>query len=548
MARTPLFGILQRSLRLANRSIATGVPLDELLERARSDRTVSRRQFVAGASVTAAAGALAACSPSGLIGRTAPATRIREPDDADVLIVGAGIAGLTAAWRLRQAGVAFRLFEAQNRTGGRMWSLRNFFPDGQVCELGGELIDTPHSHIRRLATELGIELDDLATDDPSLRSETFYFDGRIISEREVAEAFLPIAERIIADLAPLGADLDPTYDSPQGAGALDNMSIAEWLDGVGASGWIRTLLDVGYTTEYGLELDRQSALNLLLMIGTDPGSFEIFGESDERFHVHDGNDRIVSDLARRVHDAIETATVLEAITQRSDGRYDLAFRRDGSSVVATGTHVLLAMPFTMLRQVRMDVVLPPAKRRAIAELGYGTNAKLMVGFSSRPWRQPGGANGSVLTSLPFQLVWETSRLQDGASGILTNFSGGAHGVAVGQGTEAEQAARLVADLERIFPGVKDAHVGMKAVRFHWPSFQWTRGSYASYHPGQWTSLRGAEQETVDQLFFAGEHCSLEAQGFMEGGCETGEAAATAILASLGVRSGLSRRAMLRMVG
>ncbi|HET6680969.1 MAG TPA: FAD-dependent oxidoreductase, partial [Gemmatimonadaceae bacterium] len=236
MARTPLFGILQRSLRLANRSILTGVPVDELIDRSRENGNISRRRFVAGMGATAAVGALAACSPGGFIGRSAPATRIREPNDADVLIVGAGIAGLTAAWRLRQAGVAFRLFEAQNRTGGRMWSLRNFFPDGQVCELGGELIDTPHSHIRRLATELGIELDDLATDDPSLRSETFYFDGRIISEREIAEAFLPIAQRIIADLAPLGADLDPTWDNPQGAGALDNMSIAEWLDRAGASG------------------------------------------------------------------------------------------------------------------------------------------------------------------------------------------------------------------------------------------------------------------------------------------------------------------------
>jgi monoamine oxidase len=426
-----------------------------------------------------------------------------------------------------------------------MFSLRNFFADGQVCELGGELIDTPHERIRAVAAELNIPLDDLATDDPALRQETFFFEGSLRSEKEVSEAFLPVAQRILTDLRPLGDDPDPTYRQPRGAEALDRLTIAEWLDRAGVSGWFRRLLDVAYTTEYGLETDQQSALNLLLMIGTDSQHFQIFGESDERFHVKDGNDRIVQELARRVQDAIETEHVLEALTRRSDGRYELTFQRGGGTVTATGSHVLLAMPFTMLRQVRLAVPLPAAKRRAIDELRYGTNAKLMLGFSSRPWRTQSRANGSVLTDLPFQLTWETSRLQPGGAGILTNFSGGRHGVAVGQGTEAEQAAALVAALEQVFPGVQAAHAGQKAVRFHWPSHRWTQGSYASYGPGQWTGIRGAEQEPVDGLFFAGEHCSAGAQGFMEGGCETGHTAATAIAASLALRTGMDRRAWLR---
>jgi monoamine oxidase len=132
-------------------------------------------------------------------------------------------------------------------------------------------------------------------------------------------------------------------------------------------------------------------------------------------------------------------------------------------------------------------------------------------------------------------VWETSRLQAGRAGILTNFSGGQHGVAVGQGSPAEQARALVRDLERIFPGVEAAREGMAEARFHWPTNRWVRGSYASYVAGQWTTVRGLEGEPVGTLHFAGEHCSLDAQGYMEGGCETGERAATALLATLGVR-------------
>jgi monoamine oxidase len=75
---------------------------------------------------------------------------------------------------------------------------------------------------------------------------------------------------------------------------------------------------------------------------------------------------------------------------------------------------------------------------------------------------------------------------------------------------------------------------MAETRFHWPSHPWTRGSYASYLVGQWSTICGAEGERVRRLHFAGEHCSLEAQGFMEGGCETGEVAAREILADLGI--------------
>jgi monoamine oxidase len=312
------------------------------------------------------------------------------------------------------------------------------------------------------------------------------------------------------------------------------MSIAEWLDREGVGGWFRTLLDVGYTTEYGLEIDRQSALNFLLMIDPNPDPFEIFGESDERFHVHAGNDAIPTALAERLGNAIETGMALEAVSERLDGSFRCSFRRGGASVEVDAAHLVLAIPFTLLREVRLDLELPPAKKQAIAELGYGTNAKLMVGFGERVWRQRHRSNGSVMADLAFQTTWETSRHQAGAAGVLTNFTGGDHGVALGQGTAAEQAAALVADLERVFPGVAAARAGMAEARFHWPSHPWTRGSYASYLVGQWTTICGAEGERVRRLHFAGEHCSLEAQGFMEGGCETGEAVAREILGDLGI--------------
>jgi monoamine oxidase len=519
MGRTPLFRMLQRAAKIAHASRHAPQPLDELLDRAREHRVdLARRRLLQGSG---AALVLAGC-------KTMP--NPMQPKGEEVAIVGAGIAGLTAAWRLRQQGVRVRVYEAQGRVGGRMFSLANHFPDGQVVELGGELIDTNHLRLRALAAELGLPLDDLLAGDDD--RDTWFFDGRAIGEEEIVRAFVPVAAAIERDLAAAG-DGDYDYrDANPAFRELDSTSIAQWFDRNGVDGWLRKLLDVAYTTEMGLECSEQSALNFLTFIGTDADAFKVFGESDERSHVRGGNDLVPKTLAARMDDAIETGHALESVREEGGG-FALAFRKGGAVREVRAKQVVLALPFTLLRKVRIDVDLPEAKRRAIAELGYGTNAKLMVGFNQRPWRAH-GANGASMSDLAYQTSWETSRKQPGAAGILTNFTGGRHGVELGAGSAAEQAARAVADLERVFPGVAAARTGAREVRMHWPTHPWAQGSYACCRPGQWSALRGAIGESVGGLHFAGEHCALETQGFMEGGCESGEIAAAAVAARLGI--------------
>ena len=522
MARTPLFVLIERCLRAAQASSLTHVPLGEILDGA-AERGVSRRTFLA---TTAAATAFTSCR-----------TFVPPAKEPEVIVIGAGIAGLTAGYRLARAGVGVRIFDAQYRTGGRMFSLRNFFPDGQVAELGGELIDSSHTHIRHLARELAIEIDDLAGDDRALRGDVWYFDGARRSERDVAQAFLPIAERIKADVARLGSD-EILAGSGGVAAALDRMTLAQWLDEAGVSGWFRELLDVGFTTEYGLEIDRQSSLNLLTMIDPVVRPFRIYGESDERFHIRGGNDRVPGTLTKLLIDHIELGAALQHMRTRSDGQIECTFTRGATTFRAAAPHVIVTIPFTTLRDVEIEIDLPERKWRAIRELGYGTNAKLMIGFEKRVWRTHHRSNGSTLTDLGYQLSWETSRLQPGASGILTNFTGGQRGLDLGQGTAEERAIEVAKQMETVFPGIEGQRG--KQSRMHWPTHPWVRASYACYLPGQWTTIRGAEGEAVGNLHFAGEHCSLDAQGFMEGGCETGERAAAEVIAALQPRAAITR--------
>ncbi len=531
MAKTVLFSHLQRLFAVARLARRRGVPAAEALEIVRSAGGPTRRELLTGAAV-AGAGLALGCDRLRSLVPNAGRRRGRE-----VAIVGGGIAGLTCAWRLAQAGVASRIYEAQDRIGGRIWSLSGAFPEGQICELGGELIDTGHERIRALAEELHLELDDLSLYEPGLLKDLWHFDGRQYSDAEVVEAFTPIAERIDAAWETVTGET-VTYRETNGGEAIDNQSIAEWLDGAECTGWFRKLLDVAYTTEYGLEIGDQSAWNLLMMIDTEPDPFKVFGDSDERYHVRGGNDLIPRRLAEKLAGRIETGARLESVSARSDGDFVLTLRRGGSTFEVAAERVVLTLPFTLLREVRLDVSLPAVKRKAIDELRYGTNAKLMVGFSERVWREPRaarnapGSNGSVLTDLPFQLTWEATRMQPGKAGILTCFTGGERGIELGQGTPATQSERFSRELERVFPGVSERRLG--EARFHWPSFEFTKGSYASYGVGQWTTICGAEGERVGNLHFAGEHTSIDFQGFMEGGCESGERVATEILGDLGI--------------
>jgi monoamine oxidase len=483
---------------------------------------LSRRQFLGAAG----AGALsyAAWTP-----------RARAATSDRIVIVGGGLAGLTCAYRLRQAGVAAELHEASDRLGGRCWSIRGAFGPGLVAEHGGELIDTGHIEIRQLAKELGLALDNLFQGETNGTEPLYFFDGEPYTESEAMADYDAVYQKLHKDTS--AASFPTTYriSTPRGR-ELDAMTITEWIEESvpgGVKSRFGQLLDVAYNIEFGAECDQQSALNLIYLLGyIGQGQLRLFGKSNEKYHVRGGNDQIVQAMAASLRPQITMGSQLVGIARTSAGRYTLSFKQGTTTTAITADRVVLALPFSILnRSVDFSKAgFGLEKTRAIRELPMGTNSKLNVGFKTRHWRGL-GCTGDTYSDTGYQATWEVSRAQPGTAGILVDYTGGKIGDSFGSGTPVQRAQKFLGQIEPVLPGITKQFDGNATVDY-WAAYPWTLGSYSYYRPGQYTRFGGAEPEISGACHFAGEHTTQDFQGYLQGAVFSGQRAAGEVLGAL----------------
>ena len=443
-----------------------------------------------------------------------------------VAVVGAGLAGLAAAHLLARGGCKPLVFEASARLGGRIRTDREELAPNMVSELGGEFVDSAHADMIALARYFGC-----TPIDTGLRSEAnlhtaFRYGGRIYTDQQESEAFAPFAARIRADAARLSARVTRARHSATDE-RFDKMSIDEYLDHIGMSGWLRARISGGYAALNGLDGAEQSSINLLDQIGTDPATgMELNAKSDERWKVAEGLDRLIEGLAGGLPVPPQREHCLARIRRTGDA-VTLDFTTPGGTASVVADAVVLALPFTLLRQVDTAGVFSPHKQYAIDHLAYGTNSKVLVGTRRPVWREQGFA-GELYTDGLAQSGWDSSRLRGGGQNVYTFFLGGRRGLECGEGSLQHTARQLAGEAEKSWPGFSAALNGRMA-RVHWPSEPWALASYSTYGVGQRTGLAGEEQRPEGGIYFAGEHCSASWQGYMQGAAATGRTAATQIL-------------------
>ncbi len=479
---------------------------------------ISRRQFLKGS----AAVVIAASFPNT---DAAAASSFRY--DPRITIVGAGLAGLTAAHYLKRSGFSASIFEASSRSGGRMFSVKDAMAPGLVTEFGGEFIDSSHKDILALIEEYKLTLEDRAPAYETYTHRAFYFDNRFYSEAEVVEALKPIAQKIKQD-AQKAFNAEITFEGASDAAkSFDRMALSNYFSSLGLPHWLESLFTIAYVGEYGLDTREQSTLNFLSLFPAPEvvHDFELYGQSDERFKIKGGNESLPNAIAASLG-TIRFSHTLRSVSKTGQ-TYQLQFDTKDGAISNECDILLLALPFSILRKIPLNFDLPDWKKKAIKELGYGTNTKVMMGFSSRPWREKGYL-GETYSDERFGLAWDNAETQDGTAGGLTVFLGGHEGAMADILAIDQLTAGYIESLEKIYPGIT-ASQNHNERRMHWPSYKYAHGSYSAYKVGQWTTIRGAEMRPVGSLFFAGEHCSAESQGFMNGAAETGRVAAESMV-------------------
>jgi monoamine oxidase len=522
VARTLLLGTLQRALAEA------GKVSEQRDDAGWFEQPRSRREVLRGAAAAVAAGT--AWSALGC-GSSNPPQR-----DEAIVVVGGGLAGLVCAHRLKQAGHRAVVHEASDRLGGRVWTIRGSFADGQIAEHGGELIDSDHVAMRRLVAELGLSLSNVMAAEKPGTGDVFHFNGSRYPVRQAVADFGAVYPKLKRDLAEVGYPTLHDHHKPRGV-ELDHISIAEWLsENVpgGLDSNLGRLLDVAYNTEFGADVSDQTSLNLLYLLGySGGGRLRLFGASNERFHVRGGNDQVSQRLADELEGQLTLNSELLEIKRLDNGAFRLTFDGDGGTKEVKAQRVVLALPFAVMRESvdYSDAGFDPVKRMAIEQQGMGTNSKLNVQFSDRGWRAL-GANGSTYSDTGYQSSWEASRAQPGRTGILVGYTGGTIGRDFGGASAGDRASRFLEQLGPVLPGVPETFNG-RAVLDYWTGRPFTRGSYAYYRVGQMTAFAGVEGKPSGNCHFAGEQTSYTFQGYMEGAVKSGERAAREVAASLG---------------
>jgi len=454
-----------------------------------------------------------------------------------VVVVGAGLSGLTCAYRLAQAGAEVTVYEASDRIGGRTRTVRGFFADGRSAESGGESVNSDHDSMRSLLRELGLDLEDLWDGYPSGTGPISSFDGMSYRPSDVLNDWSEVEAALRRDFAAAGTDIRWDHYN-EAAQQLDRMSLAEWIDTNvpdGRASRMGRLIEVTHLSEWGGAAEDQSALNFVSTVGPgSSGNMDLLGGSDERWHVEGGSDRVATKLGEAIGPgAIQMESGLLAVRRHGSG-VRCSFDRSGVVTDIDADRLVLALPFTALRTVDVDgAKMSERKRRVIAEQPMGTNSKLHLEFSERAWRHD-GADGDSVSDTGLMVTWEEVITEPGPTGVLVAYTGGGLGAdydfapAHGEAPSPVVAA-TAPDLKRVFGPATAAVATGRGWLDSWADDPLTHGSYSYWGVGQYTELRGAGATPEGPIHFCGEHTSLEHQGFMNGAVETGERAAAEIL-------------------
>ena len=477
---------------------------------------ITRRQLIQLVAASSAAGGWSLASAAAA--RREPAAII-PAKPRKILIVGAGLSGLVAAYELRKQGHDVTILEAQRRPGGRVWSLRDKFSDGLYVEVGAARIPDNHDLTMRYVREFNLPLTPFW---PATGSRVYSIGGKRIRadqsgewiagesgldlrpDEQVLGQWALLEKYVGRALADLGDPFRIDYASPV-ARKLDSVTTAQFLREQGASESAIDLLSWPWATAQD---DRSSFLWTIR---------EIAYESQEKIRnkIVGGNDKLPHAFAATMKDAIHYGAPVVRLEQDDKGVRAIV-KRGTSHETFAADRLLCTIPFPALRGIAAQPAFSAAKTRAIDELLYDRIVRATLQCRTRFWEKD-GFNGFGHSDTP-QQIWHFSHDQPGPRGLLVSYLSGGTGERVGDMEPEARESYLVEEMERAHPGLKQKYEG--SFVHVWHKDPWQKGAIALPAPGQMTGICVGAEKPEGRIHFAGEHLS-NFSGWMQGALESG---------------------------
>jgi monoamine oxidase len=448
--------------------------------------------------------------------------------EADVCVVGAGFAGLTAARRVQQAGRTVVVLEARERVGGRTWTDR--LDDGTHVDRGGGWLGPAHDRAAALVAEVG-----------GSTYKTYVAGRHLLVDGDRVRRYTGLIPKIspwaILGIARTQAKVDRQakhlpIEAPWTAAKAaewDATTIAAWLDQVRIpQGVGRDLFDMAIRGLFTDPLDETSFLHLLLLVrghGSLEALFSIDGGAQENL-VEGGLGAVAQRVADELGDVVRLGSPVRAVRE-AGGR--LLVEAEGTLVDAA--HLVMAVPPVLIPEIEFEPALPADRLALYRSATAGPETKTLVVYDEPFWRADGFSGQASDPGTASEVTIDSSPAS-GTPGVLASFTFGVVARRLAELPADERREQVLASLVRRFGPA--AATPRALVETAWWEDEWTRGcSFAGLPPGQLTSNGHLLATPHGRIHWAGSETSVVSHGAVDGAVRSGERAADEVLEQLG---------------
>jgi monoamine oxidase len=448
-----------------------------------------------------------------------------ERIDADVCVVGAGYAGLTAARRLTQAGLRTVVLEARDRVGGRVWT--RYMEDGTALDMGGTWLGPGQNAAYALARELGIDTyPTYAAGDTvfvSANGETSRYRGQVPKIGPLP--IVSLAQGMYRlDLLSRSVPLDEPWKGKR-ARAWDARTVGAWIDGQVPTSTARRLLRGAVHGLMTADPDEVSLLHFLYLVRSAGGLNHLLSVEGgyQQDRIAGGAQTMALTMAKDLAEAVRLQSPVSDVEQDAE-----SVTVSAAATAVRAKYAVVAAPPALAARIRFSPDLPTDRSQLLHRMPAGAIIKMLTIYEDAFWRKGGCSGMSVVMNSPIETTLDASP-KSGRPGVLASFTFGPHARRLAR-LSVEARKQLVLDQLRACFGARAAEP-IAYDEQDWEREEWTRGcSMAHLAPGVLTQYGHALREPAGRIHWAGTETATEYHGTIDGAIRSGERAAKEILA------------------